>query len=477
MLIPLQELYDRYHINPTGVLHIGASTGQEADAYHAKGLKVVWVEAIRDVYKQLCRNVTKYTGTICLNACVSDKDGEIVPFNISNNEMQSSSMFEFGTHTQEHPGVVFTERTRLHTATVRTLLKDRELDQYEYDFINIDIQGAELLALKGMDLLFVNYAYLEVNERHLYKGCPLLHEIDEYLLEYGLERVELKMTNHGWGDAFYIRKTRSANNMVSVPDHFQPKHPFAYPGDNDVEFERWYFERYKTIEGRTYLPIMWTAYYCKADREPSRKEGLIKSLQRFIDSLPPLKYYTIVQYDDGILNDLSHIDIKVFSMSGGRIDYALPLICKAHQPITINKDLYASFIGRNTHPIRTQLLKLKQPGWMITNAVQKLPAFCNVLARSTFTLCPRGYGPTSFRICEALQYGSIPVYISDKFIEPHGIDFNEYGVKVTPNQINDLPLILAGVDVTTKRDAAINAYRSYYTYEVNKEIIDYQCSL
>lgn len=477
MLIELDYLYEKYHIEASGVLHIGASTGQEAGSYHAHGLKVIWVEAIRDVYKQLCRNVTKYTGTICLNACVSDKDGEIVNFNISNNEGQSSSMLEFGTHTKEHPEIVFTEKTRLQTSRVDTLLKSRNIEPYEYDFINLDIQGAELLALKGMDLTHVRYVYIEVNERELYKGCPLLPEIDEYLKRFNLHRVELKMTGWGWGDAFYIRKQREMNNAVFVPDHFRPKHPIVYPGDNDPDFERWYYENYTGVEGRTYLPILWTAFYCKNGY--GKQPGPIAGLQKFLDSLDrSKKYFTIVQYDDGILNDLKDLDIKVFSMSGKPMDYCLPLLCQDHKPINPmpERDIFCSFVGRNTHPIRSEILKIKQPGWLITDKVMKMPQFCETLARSVFTLCPRGYGVSSFRIRESIQYGSIPVMISDVFLDPHGIDFTTYGVKVRPDQIKELPAILSDVNITEKQ-SAITVISPMFTFSGSKKMIDNKVSL
>lgn len=477
MLIELDYLYNKYHINATGVLHIGASTGQEAEKYHKHGLKVVWIEAIPEVFKQLKRNVLQYTGSVCINACVSDRDGDMVDFNISNNEGQSSSMFEFGTHTIAHPGIVFTNKLRLHTLRVDSILKERNIPAHEYDFVNLDIQGAELKALKGMDLSHVRYVYCEVNVQELYKGIPLLPEIDEYLLKYDLHRVETNMTNWGWGDAFYIRKQRDIDNTVQVPDQFRPKHPFAYPGDNDTEFERWFMQNYRGVEnGRTYLPVMWTAYYCLADRNRN-KSGVIASLQKFLDHLDKSKkYFTIVQYDDGILNKLDHLDIKVFSMSGKPMDYALPLICKDHtQPLTkqiTKKSIFASFIGRNTHTIRAELLKLKQPGWVISDRVRPMHEFCTILADSVFTLCPRGYGPTSFRTKEAMQYGSIPVYISDEFIEPHGIDFNIYGVKVTPDQVKDLPRILSEIKVIEKQQAVKEVYEKWFTFEANKLVIE-----
>ena len=76
------------------------------------------------------------------------------------------------------------------------------------NFLNIDIQGAELLALKGMGDLIkeYDYLYLEVNSEEVYMGCGLITEIDIYLEKYNFKRVETKWWgNAGWGDAFYIR--------------------------------------------------------------------------------------------------------------------------------------------------------------------------------------------------------------------------------------------------------------------------------
>lgn len=469
MLIELSELYKKYHINATGVIHIGAHFGQEAEVYHKHGLKVIWIEANRKIYEQLKRNVVKYAGTISINACVTDKDGDIVPFNISNNEGQSSSIFDFDTHLTEHPGIVFLEKTKLQTARVDTILKQRDIKPEDYDFVNIDIQGAELLALKGMDLSHIRYAYIEVNEKHLYKDCPLLNEIDEYLLAYDLHRVECFMTNFGWGDAFYIKKQRVLKNAVEVPAHFQLKHPFAYPGDNDIDFERWYYLHHKGSTGRVYLPVMWTAFYCKQPKN-------IGGLQKFLDTLDrSLKYYTIVQYDDGILNDLKDLDIKVFSMSGQPMDYPLPLLCQDHKyPQAAKKDIFCSFVGRNTHPIRAEILKIREPGWLITDKVQKMPQYCDTLARSVFTLCPRGYGPTSFRIKEAMQYGSIPVYISDIWIFPHDIEF-DYGFRLRPSDIPQLPEFLKGFGpavISQLQENVKTTYEKYFTYEANFKIIN-----
>jgi hypothetical protein len=77
-----------------------------------------------------------------------------------------------------------------------------------YNFINLDIQGAELKALKGMEeyLPNIDYIYTEVNNDQVYKGCNVVTEIDEYLKTFGFHRVETSWCeNYRWGDAFYCK--------------------------------------------------------------------------------------------------------------------------------------------------------------------------------------------------------------------------------------------------------------------------------
>jgi hypothetical protein len=76
---------------------------------------------------------------------------------------------------------------------------------------------------------------------------------------------------------------------------------------------------------------------------------------------------------------------------------------------------------------------------------QAPPEYCKIISQSTFTLCYRGYGLNSFRIKEALQLGSIPVYISDEFIEAHNIPIDTYGVKITEADLPNMHDILTDV--------------------------------
>ena len=45
--------------------------------------------------------------------------------------------------------------------------------------------------------------------------------------------------------------------------------------------------------------------------------------------------------------------------------------------------------------------------------------FQQIMSESYFSICPRGYGPTSFRLYESIAAGVVPVYISDSHFLPY----------------------------------------------------------
>jgi FkbM family methyltransferase len=205
MLIPFDRINEKYKFNVTGVLHVGAHEGEEADDYDRLGFNpVYWVEADANTYKKLERNVGKRPGHYTLNAACSDKAG-LVTFHHANNG-QSSSLLELGTHATEHPDVVYVGENEMLAVTVDQLVFLGQIGD-ECNFVNLDVQGAELMVLKGATefLQHVDYIYTEVNKKELYVGCVQLPELDRWLRMRGFSRVETEMTPHGWGDALYIK--------------------------------------------------------------------------------------------------------------------------------------------------------------------------------------------------------------------------------------------------------------------------------
>lgn len=210
MLISFETILRKYRFKPTGVFHCGGNDGQERFDYFNAGVeRVVWIEAIPDVFGRLVRNISEFPLNVAFNECVGDEDGKEVKFNVSSNRGESSSFLEFGTHAVVHPDVKYTSSFQTKTKRIDTLLKEKKIDLSNYDFLNMDLQGAELLALKGMggELHKIKYAYLEINKAELYKGCALVGEIDTYMNGFGFKRVETSWAgNTNWGDGLYIKK-------------------------------------------------------------------------------------------------------------------------------------------------------------------------------------------------------------------------------------------------------------------------------
>jgi FkbM family methyltransferase len=207
MLITFPEINDilkANNINIHGALHIGAHECEELSFYNQLELvpeDIIWVDAIPSKV-----NESKNRGIPNVyNAVITDKDDTDIVFNISNNG-QSSSVLDFGTHSQEHPWVVYVDKIKQKSITIDTFFERNNIDASKYNFWNFDIQGAELMALKGAikSLKYATALYLEVNEKELYKECGLIGEIDAFLSQYNFKRVLTNMTPHGWGDALYI---------------------------------------------------------------------------------------------------------------------------------------------------------------------------------------------------------------------------------------------------------------------------------
>lgn len=271
-----------------------------------------------------------------------------------------------------------------------------------------------------------------------------------------------------------------ARNYANIPPYLKPMQFGRYPPDNAVTFERWFMENWmpKDERGRTYLPIQWTALYCN---NGYGNAAILHSIQKYLDTLDTTKkYYTIIQYDDGILNNISKLDICVIAPNGPHIDFSIPLLCTPHKfnfPATKKRDIFCNFVGSLTHPIRAQIVDQLsgKEGYYISTEQHNLRDYCNIIARSKYTLCPRGYGQNSFRIQEAIDFGSIPVYISDEFVFPYNMPTFPFGVIM--EKFDDIHGGLEYIEDKKIDDLIIAAHqvnKQLYTYAgCKREILKY----
>ena len=187
-----------------GAIHIGAHLAEEKPWYVENNINnIIWIDANQDYYHPI---KNKVGDDIVIISGIGNTSGTH-NFFISNNG-QSSSLLEFDLHTKHHPDVRFVDTKEIQVARMSDIIKEHNININDYNFINLDIQGSELDALKSFDenLNKIDYIYTEVNVNYLYKNCALMSEIDEYLKKYSFVRVKTEITHWEWGDAFYVKK-------------------------------------------------------------------------------------------------------------------------------------------------------------------------------------------------------------------------------------------------------------------------------
>lgn len=202
MLLNLDNLKEKYNLNIKGVLHIGAHVGQEYNTYERLGVEnVMFFEPIPSTFQRLKENVGEKA--ILFNTALGNIEGEIEMFTETINQGQSSSVLQPEYHLVQHPNIQFNGRETVKITKLDNFINDKE----KYNFINVDVQGYELEVFKGGSeyLKSIDYIMTEVNRAELYKGCAQIGELDEFLSEYGFQRVETTWDGGTWGDAFYVK--------------------------------------------------------------------------------------------------------------------------------------------------------------------------------------------------------------------------------------------------------------------------------
>lgn len=208
MLISPSRLQERWSLNPSTVLHIGAHEAEELTDYGRLGWgasRTVWVEAIPDLARQLARQLAGRPNHRVINAVAWDSDEELT-FRVASST-QSSSVLPMKYHLQEYPSIVESSVFSVHGERLESVLVGDPI-MSGIDFINLDIQGAELHALRGLGnaLESTKAIYSEINLVELYEGCATLASISAYLRIKGFRLVDAQLTSAGWGDALWLRR-------------------------------------------------------------------------------------------------------------------------------------------------------------------------------------------------------------------------------------------------------------------------------
>lgn len=289
MLISIRDFLQSFHLKIRGVIHVGAHKCQEDNEYKSCGIEnILWFDA----NPEMCKN----NDVKCYAVC--DVSDTTVNFNVTSFDA-SSSMLNLGKHSTYYPEIVVSKVIEAPTIRLDDYLLRNEIPDGMYNMLSMDIQGAELLALKGLGekLNQIDVIYTEVNTAELYQGCCLMSDLDTYVAKYGFKRVATNLTPQEWGDAIYVRTRVAATVRGGIGNQLYIfANLYAYAKRNGIKpvFDpRQVFHLHQAQES------LWHKYPVLQNLFPS--EQLSDKAQRYVEN--DRAYIPIPVFNNDVLLD------------------------------------------------------------------------------------------------------------------------------------------------------------------------------
>lgn len=190
---------------PNGAIHVGMWKFEESEDYeYLVGKNVIGIEAHPDVYKDFSRVTSDLYGFKSFNFAASDVDDDYAvlfcnPYRQDTSTICASSLSDDGEY----------EIKKVKTKTLDTFINEMNISVKDFNFLNIDAEGAEYKILKGFseNLKDIDYIVLETSINDRFGNNQDLDTIYPFLKDYGFEIKEMdgNFIHEGWGDVFFAR--------------------------------------------------------------------------------------------------------------------------------------------------------------------------------------------------------------------------------------------------------------------------------
>ncbi|MDN3584403.1 FkbM family methyltransferase [Mucilaginibacter flavus] len=119
---------------------------------------------------------------------------------------KSSSLLPPDKHIDVVKFIEFKQRIDVETITLDAFCQNKGINLV--DFVHMDVQGAELMVLNGArnSISKMKAIWLEVSKITLYKGQPLINDIERFMSENNFVKIK-DTVDDITGDQFYVSKT------------------------------------------------------------------------------------------------------------------------------------------------------------------------------------------------------------------------------------------------------------------------------
>jgi FkbM family methyltransferase len=185
-----------------GVIQIGASSGQQLKLFIDNDVKdMILFEPCDKSFSELEKTAEPYktqANIILSNYILSNKTEE-AKFYIGQNEHNSSLLDLHPQRPGLHKAINNHDRYEIKKSiSLDDYFEDTKIDLDLYDFIFMDVQGAEHIVLEGAltTLKKIKYVYLEVSFAEIYAGTLLYEDMVKYLATLGFEVVWVDTSGH-----------------------------------------------------------------------------------------------------------------------------------------------------------------------------------------------------------------------------------------------------------------------------------------
>lgn len=357
MLIDLFSLIEKYELDVTGILHVGVDFKlDQLDMYKSSAID------IKDIYWVQEKK----------NAAVDPYiDSDLTLLNYSIDELDQF------------------EGDGKKTKRLDTLVEELDIPIEKINFLNIDIQGKELSALKSLGKYIQNIQFIstKINTEHMHKDCTLVTELDFYLRKHDFIRVETNMHEYcRCGDALYMKANLLKKKFASVKVCDDITYTFPLCFDVGANIGSWtianahIFNQIIAVEPSPTTFLRLNQHISNYPRiysvniAISSKDGIIDFYEAQNDVLsttnkdwmidPNNRFYghsyTTIQVEtltlDGLINQYGHADLIKIDTGGGEYDIIQSLTRKVNH-------LTFAWASENTETVLACLEYLRNLGF------------------------------------------------------------------------------------------------------------------